>query len=120
MTDKYAPTINPGDTRTRCRYLGFRIPHNGPVSCEALEQEIVRTKDGERILADLGAVTGIPALDLADPATLATIVPVIDPATNEPTGESTTVGAVFVGLFSYIHGRQLARDAAAAPQEIVP
>jgi hypothetical protein len=121
MTDKYAPTINPGDTRTRCRYLGFRIPLGAPVTCEALEQEVIRPiKGGERVLEDLGAVAGIPALDLADPATLATIVPVIDPATNEPTGESTTVGAVFVGLFSYIHGRQLARDAAAAPQEIVP
>jgi hypothetical protein len=128
MPNKYSPTINPGDTRTRCRYLGFRIPHDGPVSCEALEQEIIRTKDGERVLADLGPVAGIQPLDLTDPATLAAVVPVIDPATNEPTGETTTVGAVFVGLFSYIHGAQLARDAAAAaltppaavPQEIAP
>ena len=120
MTNKYDPTQSPGDTRTRCRFLGFRIPHDGPVSCEALEQEIVRTKDGERILSDLGAVAGIPPLDLTDPATLATVVPVIDPATNIPTGEATTIGSVFVGLFSYVHGAQLARDAAAVPQEPQP
>lgn len=118
MTNKYSPAINPGDTRIRCRFLGFHIPHNGPVTSEALEQEIVRTAGGtERVLDNLGAVAGIPRLDLTDPATLATVVPVIDPNTNEPTGDTTTIGAVFVGLFSYIHGMQLARDVA---QETTP
>jgi len=113
MTDRYSPTVNPGDTRIRCRYLAFRIPHDAPVCVDAMEQEIIRTATGERVLADLGPVSGIAPLDLTDPATLATVVPIIDPTTNLPTGQSTTVGAVFVGLFSYIHNAQLARDIAA-------
>jgi hypothetical protein len=118
MTDRYSPTVDPGDTRIRCRYLGFWLPLGGRVTVDALEQEVIRHKSGdEREVQQLPAVEGIPPIDTTDPAVLATVVPIIDPNTNLPTGQTTTIGAVFVGLFSFIHNAQLARDAAATPQE---
>lgn len=113
MPNPYGPTTNPGDERLRCCEFTARLPLNAPAQIQAREERVIRTKAGvEHVLEARGLMDGFIDLDLSDPATLATEVPLFDPATYLPTGQSTTIGALFVGVFSYIHGRRLIRDAA--------
>lgn len=124
MTDKYAPTINPGDERVRCPYLGNRYPVGGKLSFEILQETVIRTKAGKEIHSSSLGQLPIPPLDLTDPATLATEFPEFNPQTNEPTGRMRAIGEVFTGYFSFVHHYQLLDDArvaaAAAPPAVVP
>ncbi len=109
----YAPTVDPGDTRRRSRYIGIRIPHDGAPTVEVLEQDMIRLKDGaEKVLQDLGAVAGIPALDAA---ALAVQFPARDPVTDEIIPAAfVTPGDAFAAVYAVVRGWQLARDAAEA------
>lgn len=110
MSTKYDPTVNPGDTRLRSRYIGIRVPPNAYPTVEVLEQTVIRTKDGvEKILEDLGAVAGIPVLDSA---ALAVQYPARNPVTDEIIpGKFTTPGDAFAAVYDVVRGWQLARDA---------
>jgi len=105
MPRTYAPTTQPGETRTRTRYIGIRTPHDAPPQIESLEQEVIRTATGERVLADLGNVpTG--AFDVTES------FPVRDPSTDAETGDTATVGQALALIYSWVRAKQLARDAA--------
>jgi hypothetical protein len=103
--NKYAPTQNPGDTRTRARYIGIWNPLVGQPTIDILEQQVVRLADGERVLADTPGITGIPF----DPAE---VVELRHPETDEMLGQTTTAGAIMAGVYSWCRGRQERRDAA--------
>jgi hypothetical protein len=105
MTRTYAPSTNPGDTRTRTRYIGIRTPHDAPPQIEILEQEVVRTAAGERVLADLGNVA-VCAFDVTESFA------VRDPSTDAEIGDTATVGDALVLIYSWVRAKQLARDAA--------
>ena len=102
----YAPTQNPGDTRRRTRYIGIRIPHDGPPVVEVLEQEVVRLADGERVLQDLGGFT-IPLADMS------ATYPVRDPVTDALTGVEAAVSQALALIYSWTREQQLQRDRAA-------
>jgi len=116
MPTPYEPTHSPGDTRLRSRYIGIRVPPNAYPTVEVLEQTVIRTKDGvEKILEDLGAVTGIPTLD---PAALAVQYPARDPATDQIIdGKFVSAGDAFACVYAVVRGWQLARDAVEAAEE---
>ena len=103
----YAPTPNPGDQRRRTRYLGIRIPHNAPPTVEILEQEIIRAKDGERILEDLNGFSVVMT-----EGELAADFPIRDPETDaEIPGQTATGAQAFALIYSWVRAKQLARDA---------
>lgn len=109
----YAPTVNPGDTRRRSRYIGIRIPHNAAPTVEVLEQDMVRLASGsEKVLEDLGAVAGIPVLT---PEALAVQYPARNPVTDEIIPDQfVTAGDAFAVVYAVVRGWQLERDAAGA------
>lgn len=106
----YAPTVNPGDTRLRTRYVGIRVPYNAPPTVEALEQVVIKLKDGnEKVLEDLGAITGIPALDQT---AMLRVVALRDPVTDEVVdGQTIRIYEAFQAIYSVIRQWQLDRDA---------
>lgn len=114
MPRSYAPTVAPGDTRWRSHYQGHRTENGKPAQIEVLEQEVILRKDGTEVPTNAPGSTDSlhVSLDLTDPAVLASEFPELNPATNEPTGRTLTVGAAFAGYFSYIHHQQLLRDQA--------
>lgn len=103
----YAPTITPGDQRRRTRFIGIRTPLGQAPQIEILEQEVVRTQAGERVLEDLGNVP-VGAFDPAE------TFPVRDPETDAETGQTASVGQAFALIYSWVRKQQLARDAAEA------
>lgn len=107
----YAPTVNPGDTRRRARYVGIWIPLSQQAAVEVLEQDVVRLPAGEVVLRDLGPIAGIGVIDLIDPAALGATFPVVDPATDQPTGQTATVAQAFQLIHSWVRAQQAARDA---------
>ena len=102
----YAPTVNPGDTRTRTRYFGARLPHDGQPEIEILEQEIIRTAAGERVLDNLGQVP-VGAFDPNESYEIR------NPLTDEPTGQTATVAQAYALIYSWVRSKQTARDNAA-------
>ncbi len=122
MTRTYAPTINPGDTRTRCRYLGVWNPLNAAPRIDILEQEVVRLADGETVLRDTnGLSAGLDgsAFTLRDPATDAPLAPEACAAIAAAIASGTaTDGMAMVLVYSWTRYQQEARDAreAAAQQ----
>ena len=110
MPPTYAPTTAPGEQRRRCRYLGIRTPLGQPPQIEILEQEVIRTQVGERVLEDLGNVP-VGAFDPAE------TFPVRDPETDAETGQTASVGQAFALIYSWVRKQQLARDQAAAAAE---
>jgi hypothetical protein len=105
MTITYAPTINPGDTRRRTRFIGIRTPLSGVPSVEVLEQDVVRLTDGERVLADLGHLP-VQAFDPAQTFELR------DPETDALLGSQATVGQTMALIYSWVRDQQTKRDAA--------
>ena len=118
----YSPTVSPGDTRRRCRYLGIRTPLDtrtdeqkaegvpAPVPIvEVLEQEVIRTANGERVLEDLGALP-VGAFDPTES------FPLLDPETDAPLGGDATVGQAFAIIYSWVRAKQAQRDADLALQ----
>jgi hypothetical protein len=43
---KYAPTVNPGDTRRRVWFMGIRNTLGSPGAVEVREEEVIRKADG--------------------------------------------------------------------------
>ncbi len=123
MTRTYAPTTNPGDTRTRCRYLGIWNPLNAAPSIDILEQEVVRLADGETVLRDTNGITGVrldgSAFTLRDPATDAPLAPEACAAIAAAIAAGTATDAMaMVLVYSWTRYQQEARDAReAAAQE---
>ena len=103
MTD-YAPTVNPGDTRRRTRYIGIRTPLNVAPTVEVLEQDVIRTKTGEAVLADLGS--------FPTPLDLAEVFPLRNPVDDSLTGDTATAAQAMALIYSWVRAKQLARDAA--------
>lgn len=110
MPPTYAPTAAPGEQRRRCRYLGIRLPLGQPPQIEILEQEVVRTRDGERVLEDLGNVP-VGAFDPAEEFEVRNL------DTDQPVGQTATVGQAMALLYGWVRKQQLARDQAAAAAE---
>ncbi|MGL5362649.1 MAG: hypothetical protein ACRDBH_07195 [Bosea sp. (in: a-proteobacteria)] len=111
---KYGPTDTPGQTRLRCRYLGIWNPLKETPRADILEQVVIRTEAGtEDVLKDLPALT-VAITDLAE------VVAVVDPRTDEPTGATTTVGAIHALIHSWVRHEQAKRDAAEAARAAAP
>lgn len=112
----YAPTIATGEQRRRTRYIGIRTPLGQAPQVEVLEQEVIRTQAGERVLEDLGQVAGIGALTLEE---MATAFPLRNPETDAEIGGTATPAQALALIYSWVRSKQLARDAAAntQPQE---
>ena len=117
----YAPTKNPGDTRTRCRYVGIRNVLNAAPNIEVLEQEVVRLVDGEAVLRDLDGVNA---------AITGAAFALLDPRTDEPIDgqvKAAIAGALESGfaddettmmlVYSWVRYQQAQRDAREAAQE---
>lgn len=97
----YAPTQNPGDTRTRCRYLGIWNPLNAAPHIDVLEQEVVRLADGEVVLKDANGFSA--GLD-------GDAFPLLDPRTDEPLGGEATAEQVMMMVYSWTRYQQHKRD----------
>jgi hypothetical protein len=109
MSKTYTTTIDPGDERTRARYLGITIPLDTrlpnsseppPVpTLDILEQQVIRKKDGsEAILRDLGSIS--VAVDLNE------TFDKLNPVTDEPTGQTASAAEVFALVYAYIRKKQ--------------
>lgn len=108
----YSPTIDPGDERTRARYLGITTPldtrppgSTDPAPAprlEVLEQQVIRKKDNsEAVLQDLGSFSVT-----IDQAAMATEYPEVDPTTDVPTGRMLRLAETFVAVHSFIRYHQ--------------
>ena len=120
---KYVPTLNPGDERTRARYLGITTPldtrlpdSEDPAPCPSinvLEQTVIRKKDGsEAILENL---MGFNVTIDAD--NMASEYPEVNPITDEPTGRMLSVAETFMAVYSFIRHRQTLNESPALPPE---
>ena len=108
----YTPTTNPGDERTRARYLGITIPLDTRLpdsedtapsaTIEILEQQVIRKKDGsESVLENLMGFNEI--VDMSEE------FEVINPVTDEPIGTTANVAQAFALIYSYVRKKQNAR-----------
>jgi hypothetical protein len=108
-TPSYAPTVNPGDTRRRTRYIGIRTNLDG-YTVEVLEQDVIRLASGtDKVLEDLGGISVAMT-----PAELARVIPIKNPADDSDTGEALTTGQILAGVYSWVREHQRLRDEAAA------
>ncbi len=91
----------------------FRVQIDNPASAAPsvlyVEEDVLRLPDGS--VQTLGMVGNVSA-PLAD---MAQVINLIDPGTLLPTGQSTTVGAVYLALVSHYMALATARD-----QELLP
>jgi len=83
MSRTYTPTKSPGDTRTRCRYLGIWNPLNATPRIDILEQEVVRLADGEVVLKDTNGLSA--GLD-------GSVFALRDPTTDAPLASEVCAG----------------------------
>jgi hypothetical protein len=100
----YAPTTHPGDTRRRVRYIGIRTPLGAPPQIEILEQDVIRTAAGERVLEDLGNVP-------VGPFNPGQEFPLKDPQTDADLGDTAMVADALVLIHSWVRQQQALRDA---------
>ena len=109
----YAPTIDPGDERTRARYLGITIPldtrppgSEDPApqpTIEILEQQVIRKKDGsECVLENLMGFN--ETVDMTEE------FDILDPTTDAPIGATANVAQAFALVYSYTRKKQNARN----------
>lgn len=108
MPNTYAPTANPGDTRTRCYRLRINNPNGGLPDAIIYEEDVVLLADGERHLADREAFT--VQVDMDEPVDL------LNPLTDEPLGKTMTAGQIQATIYSWVRLQQKKRDAAAQPK----
>jgi hypothetical protein len=119
MTD-YAPTVNPGDTRRRCRFIGIRVPLDTrtnaekaaniqapPPQVEVLEEDVIRTAQQERVLEVLGNLP-VGTFDLSE------TFPILNPENDGALGGNATVGQAFTLIHSWVRHKQTLRDTAEA------
>jgi hypothetical protein len=110
MTNRnYSPTVNPGDKRTRTRYIGIWIPNNGTNTLDVLEQEVIKTSDGsEEIIKDLNGLS----IKLDNDALFTQYMlrnPIDDSIIS---GQTVTPALAQQIIYSVIRGMQLSRDVA--------
>jgi hypothetical protein len=102
MSSIYDPTVNPGDERRRVRYIGIRTPLGAVPIVDVLEQQVIRGKDGEKVLDDLaGFSTQFDAEEVFD---------VLSPDDDSLTGQTATGAEAFALVYSYIRAQQFKRD----------
>lgn len=110
MSD-YQETVAEGRLWKRCRQLLIDNPHEGQKVVRFFEENIV-TIDGAVIRSDAGSCQTTFASDA--------LVPVLDIATQEPTGEMVPHARIYELLFSaYMHAART-RDTGAVAVELVP
>jgi hypothetical protein len=108
----YAPTANPGDERTRCRFFGAVLPHNGLPQIQVIEESVIRRADGtEKPIADLGNLR----VGVFDPAETFALR---DPTTDALTGQTASVSEAFALIYSWVRHKQTQRDEAATTATI--
>jgi hypothetical protein len=107
MQNTYAPTVNPGDTRTRCYRLRINNPNGSLPDAIIYEEDVVRLSDGERHLSGRGAFT--VAVDMQEQVEL------LNPLTDQPLGVSMSAGEIQAAIYSWVRLQQKKRDAAYLP-----
>lgn len=117
MARSYAPSSSPGSVRTCTRLIVIRLPPDlrtdtekeeipRPVpQIDVFEREVVRLADREKPLEDLGRLP-TPEFNPVE------VIPLLDPETDLPTGETVSVGQIHAGIYSWIRAAQSARDLA--------
>ena len=103
MSD-YKETTLAGTAWNRCHQITIENVRNTPPAVHFAEERVIALDDGQEIRQHIG-VLDVPY----DPAKA---IPLLDPATGLPTGESTTYGAAYVILYSAYIAAALERDAA--------
>jgi hypothetical protein len=99
----YDPTINPGDERTRTRYVGIRTELGQVPLVSILRQQVIKRSDGtEKKLEDLDGPT--VAFDPNE------MVDMRNPETNEPLGFQVPAGEIMVGVHSWVMQQLLKYD----------
>lgn len=106
MPDYNESTVT-GHTWQRCHQVVVENPRNAAPSVRFDEERVLALNGG----AELRQPAGTLAV-LFDPAT---VIPLRDPSTGEPTGATATYGEAYVLLYSAYVAAALARDAAAQP-----
>ena len=106
MPNTYAPTANPGDTRTRCYRLRINNPNGGFPDAIIYEEDVVLLADGERHLGDRGAFTV--------PVDMQKQVDLLNPLTDQPLGVSMSAGEIQAAIYSWVRLQQKKRDAASS------
>ena len=104
---QYGPTINPGDVRRRAWRIGAENPLGGLPTITFHEEEIIKLSDGSE--RPLGRTR-----DLSVAYAPGTSLPLLNPITGEPTGQTISHDVVFAALYSLGRATQDATDAAVA------
>jgi hypothetical protein len=103
MLSKYAPTKNPGDERTRTRYVGITTELYQIPQIAILRQQVILQKTGkEKKLEDLDGPT-VPFDDKE-------IIELRNPETNELIGVQKPAGEIMVGVHSWVMQQLLKYD----------
>ena len=114
-TKLYKEQQESGVSYTRCRQINIDNPVNGTPNITMFEERIIEFPDGRVYPANLNTGPGgrfDPPLQQAYGPSLE--IPIVDPTTFEPNGQSMTAAQIYAAIFSlYIHLAK-ARDAAAA------
>ncbi len=101
---KYAPTVNPGDTRVRIDYFVGNNALGSTPSIAFQEEEIIRLTDGsEKRIATGRSVTVTYTPGKA--------VPLRNPDSDELIGADTNHDAIFAGLYALARQAQTEADA---------
>lgn len=104
----YKETEVAGTSWQRFSRVVIENPRNGAPSVLCVEQRVTNLgEDQPEIIQDIGNL-GFPF----DPAA---VIPVVNPETMEPTGETITGMDIYVGIYSYVMMMAAARDAALQP-----
>lgn len=109
---KYDPTTNPGDMRTRARYVGIRTPNGATPSVEVLEEQIALAGGQELTVGQAGGIR--VAIDETE---LARVIELRNPLDDSLTGHSLTVAEIHAGVYSFVRAHQELRDAAEAAND---
>lgn len=112
MTTTYYQQAAVSATKAR-RVFRVQIdnPANGVPSVLYAEEDVLRLPDGSVQSLGLAGNVASPLADMAE------VIDMIDPETLLPTGQTSTVGAVFLALVSHYMKLAKARDAAEAAQQ---
>ena len=104
MTTNYSPTVNPGDTRRRTRYINISVPLNDYPTVSTQEQDIVLLASGERVLEELNKGLRITIEDLNESVELR------NPTDDSLLGQTITIAEIMAGVYSWVRKKQLERD----------
>lgn len=103
----YKETNLAGKAWNRCHEIVIENVRGTPPSVRFVEERVLELEGDQEIRQNLGPLTVS-----FDPARE---IPLLDPATGEPTGETATYGQAYALLYSAYIAAALARDAANPP-----